>query len=626
MATPRRVSVERSGATRPVQGRRLDALKDIPDIRDRIYQPTLLPLRRGLKAPAKLLVMDQGEDGACAGFALAATVNLLVRSNPTSDAATRRRRVSPHMLYVNARRHDEWPGEHYEGSSLRGALRGFSNCGACRLELWTAPTPAGFSLAAAKDARLTSLGAYYRLRPHLPDYHAALTETGVVYASAGVHRGWDAPARGVIPPGAGSALHAFAIVGYDDTGFIIQNSWGPAWGTGGLAHWSYEDWAANIEDAWVLQLALPSSACFGLGLSRGEVRTGAEISRAKRAKPSRQDIAGHFVHVDNGAFSAAHPYWSDQADVQATAELMGTTTKYDHFLIYAHGGLNGPDEAAMRTAAMVDVFTANGIYPYSVFYDTGLLKTIKEVILGKGEEINQRTGGLLDIMDMLIEKAVRSLGTRLWDEMKSDARLPFEPRGAGETTLRLLVEQWARRASANRPMKLHLVGHSTGAVLIGHLLAALDRTVAKRTTVASCSLMAPACSMEFFQAHYRPRLGAAATAVTRIERLKIYNLDDQAERSDSVTALYNKSLLYLVSNAFEPTTGAEKAKPLLGLAKYADRIGTSLLDIAYAPASKATHSTSHGGFDNDPATLNDILGRILGATPTRLFSKSDLDY
>ena len=460
----------------------------------------------------------------------------------------------------------------------------------------------------------------------MPDYHAALTETGVVYASAGVHRGWDAPARGVIPPGAGSALHAFAIVGYDDTGFIIQNSWGPAWGTGGLAHWSYEDWAANIEDAWVLQLALPSSACFGLGLSRGEVRTGAEISRAKRAKPSRQDIAGHFVHVDNGAFSAAHPYWSDQADVQATAELMGTTTKYDHFLIYAHGGLNGPDEAAMRTAAMVDVFTANGIYPYSVFYDTGLLKTIKEVILGKGEEINQRTGGLLDIMDMLIEKAVRSLGTRLWDEMKSDARLPFEPKGAGETTLRLFVEQWARRASANRPMKLHLVGHSTGAVLVGHLLAVLDRTVAKRTTVASCSLMAPACSMEFFQAHYRPRLGAAATAVTRIERLKIYNLDDQAERSDSVTALYNKSLLYLVSNAFEPTTGAEKAKPLLGLAKYADRIGTSLLDIAYAPASKATHSTSHGGFDNDPATLNDILGRILGATPTRLFSKSDLDY
>ena len=85
----------------------------------------------------------------------------------------------------------------------------------------------------------------------------------------------------------------------------------------------------------------------------------------------------------------------------------------------------------------------------------------------------------------------------------------------------------------------------------------------------------PSCSRTCW-----PRRGATATAATRIERLKIYNLDDPTERSDCVTALDNKSLLDLVSNAFEPTTGAEKAKPLLGLAKCADRIGTSLLDIA----------------------------------------------
>lgn len=626
MAAPRLVTVERSRKTRPVKGRRLDALKDIPDIRDRIYQPTLLPLRRGVKPPERLFVMDQGDEGACAGFALAATVNLLVRFNPTSDPSTRARRVSPHMLYVNARHHDEWPGETYEGSSLRGALRGFYNCGACRFDLWKSPSPAGFSLQAAKDARLTSLGAYYRLRPHLPDYHAALTETGVVYASASVHKGWDDPARGVIPPGSGSALHAFAIVGYDDTGFIIQNSWGPKWGKGGLGHWSYEDWSANIEDAWVLQLALPSAACFGLGLSRGEVRTGAEISRARRAKPSRQDVAGHFVHVDNGAFSSAQPYWSNTADVQATAGLMGTTTKYDHFLLYAHGGLNSPDEAAIRTAAMIDVFTANRVYPYSVFYDTGLLKTIKDVILGKGEEINRRTGGLLDIMDALIEQAVRGIGTRLWDEMKDDARLPFEPKGAGDVTLRLFLEQFARRAAANRPMQVHLVGHSTGAILIGHLLAALDRAMPGGGVVDSCSLMAPACSIRFFHEHYKPRLGAVPVAPTRIRRMKIYNLEDAVERADEVTRLYNKSLLYLVSNAFEPATGSEKSKPLLGMARFADKVGTALVDIAYAPSSKITNSTSHGGFDNDPATLNDILGGILGKAPARPFSKSDLDY
>lgn len=626
MAVSKLVAVERSRTSRPVKGRRLDALKDIPDIRDRIYQPTLLPLRRGLKPPARLLIMNQGAEGACSGFALAAAVNLLVRTNPTSDPATRARRVSPHMLYVNARRHDEWPGDTYDGSSLRGALRGFYNCGACRFDLWKTPSPAALTLEAAKDARLTSLGAYYRLRPHLPDYHAALTETGVVYASASVHKGWDDPRRGVIPPGPGSALHAFAVVGYDDTGFVIQNSWGKEWGKGGLAHWSYQDWSANIEDAWVLQLALPSSACFGLGLSRGELRTGAEISRAKRAKPSRQDVAGHFVHVDNGAFSSTQPYWSDQADVEATAGLIGATTHYDHFVVYAHGGLNSPADAAIRTAAMVDVFTANRVYPYSVFYDTGLLKTIKDVVLGRGEELTKRTGGLLDIMDTLIEKAVGSLGTKLWDEIKADARLPFEPRAAGDVTLALLVAQLVKRAKEKRPIQLHLVGHSTGAILIGHLLSALDRAMPGGFVVESCALMAPACTIDFFQAQYKPRLGANPALPARINRMKIYNLEDEVERADQVTPFYNKSLLYLVSKAFEPTTGKEKAKPILGLKAFASMIGTSLLDVAYAPGASETTSQSHGGFDNDPPTMNDILHRMLGKPPARVFTKSDLNY
>lgn len=99
--------------------------------------------------------------------------------------------------------------------------------------------------------------------------------------------------------------------------------------------------------------------------------------------------------------------------------------------------------------------------------------------------------------------------------------------------------------------------------------------IARSSFTSSAIPWVPSCSRTCW-----PRLGATATAATRIERLKIYNLDDPTERSDCVTALDNKSLLDLVSNAFEPTTGAEKAKPLLGLAKCADRIGTSLLDIA----------------------------------------------
>jgi len=67
--------------------------------------------------------------------------------------------------------------------------------------------------------------------------HAALNEVGILYASAGCHPGWDAganaePAEGeasiwVIPAEGTGALHpghAFAIVGYTELGFLIQNS------------------------------------------------------------------------------------------------------------------------------------------------------------------------------------------------------------------------------------------------------------------------------------------------------------------------------------------------------------------------------------------------------------------
>ena len=37
-----------------------------------------------------------------------------------------------------------------------------------------------------------------------------------------------------------------------------------------------------------------------------------------------------------------------------------------------------------------------------------------------------------------------------------------------------------------------------------------------------------------------------------------------------------------------------------------------------------TRSTSHGGFDNDPVTMNQALSVILGGAPTRPFTEDDL--
>lgn len=66
------------------------------------------------------------------------------------------------MLYEMARKHDEWPGENYEGSSCRGVVKGFANMGVCRESYWryNVNRPGNLSVRAADDARNNTLGAY----------------------------------------------------------------------------------------------------------------------------------------------------------------------------------------------------------------------------------------------------------------------------------------------------------------------------------------------------------------------------------------------------------------------------------------------------------------------------------
>ena len=136
--------------------------------------------------------------------------------------------------------------------------------------------------------------------------------------------------------------------------------------------------------------------------------------------------------------------------------------------------------------------------------------------------------------------------------------------------------------------------------------------------------MAPACSIEQYKQTYLPVIQGKTSL--KIENLYIYNLMAQLERSDNVGGVYEKSLLYLVSNAFE----RKKGKPLLGMAKFKKLVSTAQGRPKFIYSNgvdgKESLSTSHGGFDNDPATMNNILYSILGKTPKEPFKKGDLDY
>lgn len=602
----------------------LNAVEDAPDFRDFRYQPALIPLQTEVPRPEGLNIRDQGGEGACTGFGLAAAIDLQLAARGED------RTVSTRMLYEMAKQFDEWTGEEYEGSSCRGAVKGWHSMGVCDDAL--APYRPGDStwqlgIDQAKDARKTSLGAYYRVDKKISDYHAALNEVGALYVSAMVHTGWQtrSVADGVI--GQGSEIlggHAFTIVGYNTRGFWIQNSWGEDWGDKGTALWPYEDWLEHGRDAWVVRLAVSTPQIWHL--KPNDTDSSRSQERDSKSAPRRAEILGHFVHIDDGRFDTKGRYGTDIDSIEKTASFLADSDDYDHLLFYAHGGLNDIEASARRVAAMKEVWKENRVYPFHFMYDTGLAEEIADVVFGHEEEVEERAAGFTDFTDKLIEKATRKVGRAIWREMKYGATAPFTEEGAGTQTVDAFLD--AFDPDGAKLKSVHLAGHSTGAILLANLLVALAEK-ARAPRIRTCSLMAPACTHDLFNRAYKPLLASDIDGF-RIDRMKVYNLDDTLELDDTVTPAYRKSLLYLVSRAFEE----DLPERLLGLHKYRNRLGRlpggNKLRFEVSTGSSRdnprTTATTHGAFDNDVATMNDILKAVVGGKPDRPFTKEDLDY
>lgn len=603
-----------AGHRAAIDGHRLDVLPDLPDIRDRIYQPHLRPLPPTLLTAVPFAARHQHDANSCTGFALAQVVDIL---RGKDNAA-----VSAQMLYEMAKLNDEWAGTVYEGSSIRGAIKGFFRNGVCSEALAPPVGPgAAWSLnyAQAKEAREVRLGAYYRLQPDITDYHAAIADVGAIYVSAQIHRNWNRPVAGRIEPGgAPVGGHAFAIVGYDAEGFLVLNSWGPSWGDGGVALWTYADWAATVMDAWVLQLGVRAPEAFG---AIPRATPASSSGRLGFGDPNRSDIIGHFVNIDDGRWVRSGKYASPSAEeTEVTVRRLTMAGSndgkgYNHLVVYAHGGLNGLADEAERIATWKrnDVFGVNRIYHMHLMWGSGFLD---EAFGSLSESSAGRAAGA--VSDWFFETAGRELGRRAWRNMKLDAQVAFDGSEDYDGGFKALKPLFDGLDAAERRPKLHLVGHSAGSIVLGRLLSALGRFGLSNMELAGIHLMAPACTVDFFKAHYGPYLsGDGARPLTG--KVWLYNLSDALERDDKVglpvpfTPQYSKSLLYLVSRAYE-----ESAKmPLAGMQMHAgDLPPSNRLSIDYA-SSAATRSVSHGGFDNDPATLTTIMTRIVGGALER---------
>jgi papain like protease len=625
----RRPSRRRISVKHPA--RVLDARPDTLDFRDQMFEPTLIevPVRRPLASYRRYRVpiLDQGREGACTGFGLATVIHYLLR---TRAVVPDRRAVSARMLYDMARRYDEWPGDSYEGSSARGAMKGWHKHGVCSSTHWAFTGKQNPALFADrfKDALRRPLGAYLRVNHRdIVAMHAAIAEVGVLYATARVHEGWQAVGTdGTIAWKEDAAIlggHAFAIVAYDERGFWIQNSWAASWGFHGFGRVSYDDWLANGSDVWVARLGAPIAL-----RARESVAVG--ISKTSQGTRSYMfcDLRPHIISLGNdGRLRTDGTYGTSEADVVEIFRHIGSTPAGKRrLLLYAHGGLVSEDAAIQKVADLRSTLLDEGVYPVSLIWKTDFWTTLGNIL--QDALSRRRPEGLLDSakdfmldrLDDALEPLARIAGGKLqWDEMKENA---MAAAGAG---LAVVLAQIRTLKARNPDLEIHLVGHSAGSILLGGLIASM-REGPKRplVPVTSCTLWAPACTMDLYRAEYLPSIRSGA-----LERFALFTLTDQAERADSCAHIYHKSLLYLVSNAFEakwrkPLFGSADGEPLLGMEKFVSRLDAAeqpddwVLSPNAEPSGSrdAAKATAHGGFDDDPATLKATLTRVLNRIET----------
>lgn len=617
-----------------------NVVPDKLDLRDRLYLPAVAVPPAALLVPKRELpVLHQGDTNACTGFALATVIHALRRrraleckDTETRGDKSRGERVSPFMLYSMARRYDEFPGAKADtGSSLRGAMKAWFRHGVCAEALWKNIDMPGPTSDPGSDwwldAARRPLGAYYRVDTRSSaDMHVALNEVSALYASADTHDGWEdlAPATksGGFPVikysgRAGAGGHAFAIIGYTRDGFIVQNSWGKQWGRGGHAILTYDDWMDNAMDCWVAQLGVPTQFHEEVAKSSTLRVVGGTVQVASDAALRVREISPFVIDMGNdGALSSTGRFRTQPGDVEALVDIHLRIARKRWGLkanepvnvaIYAHGGLTDETTAAATAARWIPALYDRHVFPVFLMWETDVVSTLTNCAkdLLKGEPVGGLRERLGKWWDARIERLVSAPGSKIWGQMKQNGeQISANPDSGGM----LLAREFDRAQTKEKiPVRLHLVGHSAGAIVHSHVAAALAKA---GWTIASMNLMAPAVRVDTFNETAAPLLRSG-----KIERLLCLNLTDLVEQHDTTCRAvlgYSRSLLYLVSEALEYGTRA----PILGMAKYFD--GANLkgaekrIRLELAPGS-ATAATTHGGFDEDDATMKTVIAHILGS-------------
>lgn len=353
--------------------------------------------------------------------------------------------------------------------------------------------------------------------------------------------------------------------------------------------------------------------------ARDENRAGAQ-GRQSRGSSNRSgrapvDLKKHVINMRYGELSNSGQHQTTPSDVQGLVESAKDwiAQKPGRRLgIYAHGGLVSEGEALAYAQSVANWWLDNGVYPVFCIWesDTGttLLQLIREVVGKRGRGRDWWS----DNRDKITEKLVHTLGGQpIWAVMKRNAmNCSADGLQHGLTLLARRIKQTFGRSVP----PIDLVGHSAGAIV---LLPFLARLKAEGLAAETFQTLAPAATTKLYRdylAHYD-----SASLKTRI-----YAMQDEAEREDSLAGFYGKSLLYLVSRGFEDEFDEEISalqKDLLAdrklialLCRWSD--GVTREAMVFSPTPPGTPdrlrscATKHGAFDNDNATMLSVMALI----------------
>lgn len=348
-------------------------------------------------------------------------------------------------------------------------------------------------------------------------------------------------------------------------------------------------------------------------------------SRPRDWTPEERDVfSRHVVNLSAGKLSPGGTFTSSREQVErifrdlvpAYARQQRMADKRPRVVFFAHGGLNDEREGLLPVLARRRFWELNGIYPVYFVWETGIKETLRDIFAGGDPE---RAAARGPVTDFAIETAARR-GREVWTQMKRNAETAGAVDGGTRLVAELSGELWKQ---LNAEIEFHAIGHSAGAILHAHFLPAL---VAQRPSavpavnVTTLHLLAPAVTIDVFKARLRKLTGPGQP----ITRLTMFTMTDDLETADPSLKPYGKSLLYLVSGAFEdavPTRllGLQKSLKqdldmirffgLGGTNKVADVIFSKTQETAALDTKSEAHT--HGGFDNDVATMTSVLRRIL---------------